>query len=227
MNRSQLRRVMRARRRQLTPQQQALAARRLMRLLRRQPLFVRSRHIAFYLASDGEINPAPLLELAWRAGKCCYLPALARGADGRLRFARYRPGSRLRPNRYGIPEPAITAGNCLPAAALDLVLLPLVAFDPSGARLGMGGGYYDRTFAFKQRLPAQQPYLLGLAHQCQQVEALATAHWDIPLHAVATDGGLIPCTASANRRNFSPGDRRWQSPKSGERLSKLAILDSR
>ena len=207
MNKSHLRRELRARRRQLTPHQQTVAAGYLQRLLRRQPLFIRSRRIAFYLANDGEINPAPLLDWARRLGKHCYLPALDPCAAGRLRFVRYNTGSRLRPNRYGIPEPLLSRGDILPAAALDLVFLPLVGFDASGARLGMGGGYYDRTFAFKRSNTAHKPYLLGLAHRCQQVDNLETAHWDIPLHAVATDGGLIIGAGTASRRSFRPGDR--------------------
>lgn len=204
---------MRERRRKLTALQQRVAAARLCRLLKRQPLFMRSRHIAFYLANDGEIDPAPLLAFARRTGKRCYLPALQQGGQRGLRFVRYEAGSQLRPNRYGIPEPPARPGNCLPATALDLVLLPLVAFDRSGARLGMGGGYYDRTFAFKTQAHRAgsyryRPYLLGLAHHCQQAASLATAHWDIPLYGVATDSGLIACTDSVRQHNFRVEDIR-------------------
>jgi 5-formyltetrahydrofolate cyclo-ligase len=83
------------------------------------------------------------------------------------------------------------------AQLLDVVLMPLVGFDRTGARLGMGGGFYDATFAFKQKLSTGsktstgKPALIGLAHACQQVESLATDTWDIPLFAIATDKEII------------------------------------
>lgn len=199
--RLQLRRQLRARRRALSTNQQALAARRLQRLLCRQPVFWRSRHLALYLPNDGEIDPRPLLLAALALGKTCYLPVL-RGANyNSLYFVRFRPDTPLQRNRFGIPEPR-TGGRRLAPALLDLVLMPLVGFDRRGGRLGMGGGFYDRTFAFRQRRASHKPVLLGLAHSCQEVDALPVAAWDIPLDAIVTEHQIIPCRAASAARDF-------------------------
>lgn len=205
--RQALRREMRRRRRALSPQEQNRAALQLSRLLVRQPLFVRSRNIALYLANDGEICPRFVLQKALAMGKRCYLPVLQPGARNRLWFARYQQGTPLFNNRFGIPEPLPALSTLCRAPQLDLVLMPLVAFDRRGGRLGMGGGFYDRTFAFKQKVNAHKPYLLGLAHQCQEVPALDLAHWDIPLHGIATDKGLVVNNRAGNQRDFTVRDQ--------------------
>jgi len=185
-----LRREMRQRRGSLSPRQQAQAAQRLCRYLARSALFVRSRYLALYWPNDGEIDPLPLAERAWAMGKHCYLPILHPIQPQRLLFGLWEPGQVLIPNRFGIPEPPLHTAQRLAADQLSLVLMPLVAFDRSGGRLGMGGGFYDRTFAFKRRRN-RGPQLLGLAHGCQEVGALTREAWDIPVDAVVTDRGWI------------------------------------
>lgn len=181
-----LRRQLRARRRALPAWQQQRNAHRLADVIARQPGFRRARHIALYLAGDGEIDPAPLGRLARQLGKHLYLPVLA--ADRSLHFVRWREGAPLRRNRFGIGEPR---GELVDGRRLGLVLLPLVGFDARGGRLGMGGGFYDRTFAqLARRDPRwRQPQLVGLAHALQQVEALPVEPWDVALAAVATERG--------------------------------------
>lgn len=210
-NRHAIRREMRRRRRALSPHEQDRAARQLERLLGRQPLFQRSRHIAFYIANDGEIDPHRVLRSALHRGKRCYLPVLHPTEAGKLWFLPYTPQTPLIANRFGIVEPALHAGRRIPAAALDLVLLPLVAFDRSGARLGMGAGFYDRTFAFKNGTKEraqrrQNPSLLGLAHSCQETARLPVAPWDVPLRAIATESGIVVCDNQASGRDFLQRD---------------------
>jgi len=183
---------MRLRRRALTPREQRQAAERLARHLTTLPDFVRSRHIALYWPNDGEVDPRPLAQRAWQAGKECYLPVLHPFEGRLLWFARWRPDTPLHPNRFGIPEPDPMGEPRWRAPYLNLVLLPLVAFDRAGGRLGMGGGFYDRTFAFKNGGPGTiGPSLVGLAHACQEVPQLVRDSWDIPLNAVVTDRGLV------------------------------------
>ncbi|MDQ2076143.1 5-formyltetrahydrofolate cyclo-ligase [Marinimicrobium sp. ABcell2] len=194
----QMRRQMRARRRRLSPGQQRRAAHRLAKLLVRFPAFVRSRHIALYLPNDGEIDPRPLARLAWRMGKRCYLPVLHPLKARQLAFVRFKPDTRLFPNRFGIPEPAFGRNQWLAPHYLDLVLLPLVAFDRAGGRLGMGGGFYDSTFAFKRQKrwgPHRKPQLMGLAHSCQETKEVVRENWDLPLSAVVTDHEIIAARA--------------------------------
>lgn len=183
--RQTLRRQLRALRRQLSPQQQQQASRRLCRRLACTPEFRRSRHIAFYQAFDGEIDLLPLLRLALGSGKACYLPRLSRRHPRLLEFCRVRRCQPLRRNRFGIGEPGQRQAS-RKLEGLDLVLMPLVGFDHQGGRLGMGGGFYDYSFA-----RSRHPFLLGVAHQCQQVASTCPQPWDLRLQAVATDRNLF------------------------------------
>ncbi|MCJ8205000.1 5-formyltetrahydrofolate cyclo-ligase [Pseudomonas sp. RGM2987] len=188
LSRPQLRRLLRQARRALTPAQQKQAAYGLYRQLAQHPLFRRARHIALYLPNDGEIDPRLLLRAAQRRGKATYLPVLSPWPQTKMVFQRIRPGEKLRPNRFRILEPQINIARQRKVWALDLVLLPLVGFDDAGGRLGMGGGFYDRSLAYlARRRQWRKPTLLGLAHECQKVERLAQASWDVPLQGTVSD----------------------------------------
>jgi 5-formyltetrahydrofolate cyclo-ligase len=187
-SRAQLRRQLRAARRALSRSQQQSAARGLYRQLAQHPMFRRARHIAFYLPSDGEIDPRPLLRAAQRRGKATYLPVLSTWPKTKMVFQRVRAGERLRLNRFKIAEPRVNRHQQRKVWALDLILLPLVGFDPHGGRLGMGGGFYDRCLAYRAlRTQPQKPQLVGVAHECQKVEKLAMASWDVALAATVTE----------------------------------------
>lgn len=189
--RKQLREELRARRGALTPMQQQQAALGVLRQLMKLPVFMRSHHVALYIAADGEIDPAPIAQQLWKMNKYCYLPVLHPIKQRLLWFVRYQADTLLKPNRFGIPEPDPFHSHQLPANLLDVALLPLVGFDRSGARLGMGAGFYDYTFAFKQQKQKGRPYLIGLAHECQEVEKLDSANWDVPLYGIASDKEMI------------------------------------
>ncbi len=183
---------MRQQRRALSPQRQQAAALSLERRLGSHPLFLHSQHIAFYLPNDGEIDLRPLLHRALIMGKRCYLPVLSPLYHNRLWFAPYHQQSELVLNRFGIPEPAVNWAGMRPAWTIDLVLTPLVAFDRAGNRLGMGGGYYDRTLAYlRRRQHWRKPHLLGTAYDFQEVERLPHEPWDVPLHGIVTESSLI------------------------------------
>lgn len=187
-DRRTLRRRLRSARRALTPAQQHKASQDLLRQLVQHPLFRRSKHIAFYLANDGEIDPAPLMAAARRRGKHCYLPIVAGWPGDRMQFQRVDGQQRWARNKFGITEPIAERRRQAPAWRLDLVLLPLVGFDPHGNRLGMGGGFYDRTLAYRRRRQHwKAPVLLGVAHYCQKVPRLPIASWDVPLDGIASD----------------------------------------
>lgn len=186
--RPQLRRMLRKARRALTTSQQRQAARGLYKQLAQQPLFRRAKHISLYLPTDGEIDPRLLLRAAQRRGKATYLPVLSAWPRTKMVFQRIRPGEKLKPNRFRILEPRHNLARQRKVWALDLVLLPLVGFDDVGGRLGMGGGFYDRSLAYlARRNDWRKPTLLGLAHECQKVERLAQASWDVPLQGTVTD----------------------------------------
>lgn len=186
--RPQLRRMLRKARRALPPSQQRQAARGLYQQLAQSALFRRARHISLYLPTDGEIDPRLLLRAAQRCGKATYLPVLSAWPRTKMVFQRIRPGEKLTPNRFRILEPRPNLARQRKVWALDLVLLPLVGFDDVGGRLGMGGGFYDRSLAYlARRQNWRKPTLLGLAHECQKVERLAQASWDVPLQGTVTD----------------------------------------
>ena len=188
LSRPQLRRQLRKARRSLTRSQQREAARGLYRQLAQHPLFRRARHVSLYLPMDGEIDPRLLLRAAQRRGKATYLPVLNAWPRTRMVFQRVRPGEKFKPNRFRIPEPRINRAKQRRIWALDLVLMPLVGFDDEGGRLGMGGGFYDRSLAYRARRSTwRKPVLLGLAHECQKVERLAQASWDVPLQGTVSD----------------------------------------
>jgi 5-formyltetrahydrofolate cyclo-ligase len=155
-------------------------------------LFLYSKRIAFYVASDGELDPAQLLDAALNMAKQCYLPALKpdfhRPGCNALLFSQIGEGSHIVLNKFGIPEPDIRRQSWITCQSLDLILVPLVAFDPEGNRLGMGKGYYDRSLNFiSSKNCWHRPRLLGLAHECQRSETLVINPWDVPLDGVITD----------------------------------------
>lgn len=153
--------------------------------------FKRSKNIAFYLPTAGEQDPTEIIELALERGKNCFLPVLNHLYANRLWFVPYTTTSCLYPNKFGILEPEHHPNQRIPTWRLDLVLTPLVAFDKFGSRVGMGGGYYDRTFAFlPHRKVQKKPILIGVAHQFQQTYKINSNSWDIPLSGVVTEQGL-------------------------------------
>lgn len=152
------------------------------------PRFLHAKRVAGYFGSNGEIDPMPLMAHAAALHKHCYLPVLHPFRTGCLWFCRWHPGDQLQLNRYGIPEPVPSAGALISARWLDLVVVPLLGFDPACHRLGMGGGYYDRTFSFARRHRlASRPFLLGVAHEVQRVDALPSRPWDVQLDCIVTD----------------------------------------
>lgn len=190
LTRSQLRRTLRQQRRNLPPMAQRRAALALYRQLAQHPLFRRARHVALYLANDGEIDPYLLIAAAHAHGKQVYLPVLKSWPRTSMVFQRIDAHEKLARNRFGIAEPRRDSKRQRKVWALDLILLPLVGFDSHGGRLGMGGGFYDRSLAYRARRKNwHKPTLLGLAHDCQQVDRLSMASWDIPLDGTVTDQG--------------------------------------
>jgi len=185
------RRRLRSLRRNLPRQQRHAAALQVARQFPLASVFARHQRIALYLASDGEIDPELLLERLVAAGRQCYLPVLNRYRCRPLRFAKYLPGMPMRANRYGIPEPAVSPAQMLSAQSLDLIMLPLVGFDDAGNRLGMGGGFYDRSLAFMlHRGHFCRPRLIGLAYQFQCLDRLQDRPWDVPLDGILTEQSL-------------------------------------
>jgi len=184
-SRQAIRQLIRQGRRALTPEQQALFAQQAAARMMAYPPVVMAHTVALFLSFDGELDTQPLIDQLWRAGKKVYLPVLHPFSKGNLLFLYYHPRSELVVNRLKITEPKLDVRDVLPLADLDVLVTPLVAFDEQGQRLGMGGGFYDRTLQNWQQHGFQP---VGYAHDCQAVEALPVEKWDIPLPAVVTPG---------------------------------------
>lgn len=176
---------MRRRRRALPRLRRQVANQAIVRRLTALPAYRRARTLALYWPADGEADVRALAVHARARGKRVYLPAV--GHAGKMHFAPWPRGARLRRNRYGIPEPV--GGRRASAALLDLVLMPLVAFDRQGNRLGMGGGYYDRALAARRRRPMR----IGVAFALQEAAAIPAQPWDVPVEAVITEHGRRAC----------------------------------
>jgi 5-formyltetrahydrofolate cyclo-ligase len=183
-----LRRQLRAKRRMLTAAEQRRHTRTLAKILGKHRFYLRARRIGAYWAADGELDPFPLLRLAHARHKRCFLPVLRPHPRRKLWFLEYSPGDPLVKNRFGIPEPRLRNRRIRLPWVLDLLLVPLVGFDSNCNRMGMGGGFYDRTLSYlRRRRHWRRPLLVGIAHECQRVDALEANPWDIPLDLVATE----------------------------------------
>lgn len=189
MNKTELRRSIRARRRAVSADEARAAARRLLRLAMGHRLLPRARRIGFYLPMAEEIDLLPLINAALWLGRECYLPVVPRRSASRLWFSRLTPLPRWYENRFGIHEH--WSPHRLRAQRLDVLFMPLVGFDAQGNRLGMGGGFYDASLAYlRHRRAFRKPKLVGVAYDFQKVDSLPKEPWDVPLDAVLTDREL-------------------------------------
>ncbi len=189
MNRKSIRQLMRKKRNSLTSAEQRHHARLLRHILSTHPDFRFRRRIALYLPNDGEISPHLITEQLWLRNRQVFLPVLHPLRKNTLYFCCYQATSKLKKNQYGILEPAAPPTSYAAPWTLSAVLMPLVAFDRQGGRLGMGGGYYDRTFAFlhQRTFKKDTVKLFGLAHSVQEYPNLPIESWDVRLTHIATE----------------------------------------
>ena len=184
-DKAELRSTLRSRRRALPTSDRKTRSQAIARHAGDLPGWERAKHCALYLDSDGEVPTAALAESCRKAGKQLWLPVIIE--DKRLAFARWDADTELVSNRYGIPEPA--AGTERRALeAMDIVFLPLVAWDTRGSRLGMGGGYYDRSLAAAK---GELALKVGLAYTFQEVPELPREAWDQSLDFILTENGVV------------------------------------
>ena len=183
--RDTLRSSLREMRQELSPEQQETAAASLFSMLGNQDFFRVAQRIAFYQVADGEIDPRMLLDLALSEGKSCFLPIIQQDNPEFVSFAPYDADTELVLNKWGIAEPP--ASEVISPTNFDVVFVPLVVFNKDCFRLGMGKGFYDRTFSFKIFNRSSSPMLVGLAHESQLVDSFPVESWDVRLDAVATE----------------------------------------
>lgn len=200
-----LRQQLRTQRNQLTSEQQTLHALQALTYLQdfleklsTQNNLSHPLNIALFLAQDGELKTQSAIEYLWHCTEHhVFLPTLETKPDLHMAFVEYQETSLMMNNQFGIPEPQTSFDKHLTGQQMDIVLMPLVGFDSYGNRMGMGGGYYDRSFAFKLLLqdPASPTLLIGWAHSCQQASQLPNEPWDVPLDGIITERGFTLFTA--------------------------------
>jgi 5-formyltetrahydrofolate cyclo-ligase len=196
--RRELRQQLAERRRALSPPQRIAAAQGLRRSLEQLPEYFTDARVAGYWASNGELPLNLVIPPLATRGQRFLLPVLT--DERELRFAPWQAGDPVEPNRHGIPEP-VAPREWFAPFQLDLVLVPLLGFDRRGHRLGYGGGYYDRSFAFlKEQVRPTEPLLVGIAYDFQELDAIAAKPWDVRLDYIATDRELIDCNATEQDR---------------------------
>lgn len=200
--RRDLRQQLAERRRALPPAERIAAAQGLRRSLEQLPEYFTDARVAGYWASHGELPLNLVIPPLATRGQQFLLPVI--GAGRKLRFAPWKAGDQVQPNRYGIPEP-VDPPELFEPFQIDLVLVPLLGFDRRGNRLGHGGGYYDRGFAFlNEQVRPTEPLLVGIAYDFQELEIVNEEPWDVPLDFVATDRELIDCTLAQQDSETHP-----------------------
>ncbi|MDQ6647208.1 MAG: 5-formyltetrahydrofolate cyclo-ligase [Pseudomonadota bacterium] len=193
--RRELRQQLAERRRALSPPERMGAAQGLRRSLEQLPEYLTDARVAGYWASHGELPLNLAIPPLAARGQHFLLPVIGKGRQ--LLFAPWQSGEDVQPNRYGIPEPTDTR-QLLEPFQLDLVLVPLLGFDRRGNRLGHGGGYYDRSFAFlNDQVRPTQPLLVGVGYAFQELPKVDEEDWDVPLDFIATESELIDCHPQA------------------------------
>jgi 5-formyltetrahydrofolate cyclo-ligase len=191
LSRIELRTQLRERRASISAADRIAAATSLVERLEDIPEFITDTNVAGYWAIDGELPLAAIMGGLRARGQVYHLPVI--DEHKRLKFALWWPGMEIATNRLGIPEPVATDASLAPDA-LDVVLVPLLGFDRRGHRLGFGGGYYDRSFAFLRDLERpSKPLLVGIGYALQEIDRIEPEDWDVRLDYVATEHELIDC----------------------------------
>ena len=194
--RALLRARMSVRRNELDAKQRIASAAGVLRSLEALPEFMTDANVAGYWAVRGELPLNLAVASLARRDQRYFLPVT--GKARMLRFAEFQAGGALAPNRFGIPEPDVAEAALRDPQRMDVILLPLLAFDRAGHRLGTGGGWYDASLAFLRDAPRPAtPLLVGVGYGFQEVDALPAEAWDVDLDYIATDAELIACGAAA------------------------------
>ncbi|MXP67734.1 5-formyltetrahydrofolate cyclo-ligase [Pantoea sp. Aalb] len=183
LNRKKIRKYIRSLRRNLSIKQQEEAANLLAENANKFTIISNASRIALFLSIDGEINTYPLIKTLWKQKKQVYLPVIHPFMPDYLLFLRYIPETILTLNKFQILEPVFNITQIATLEQLDVILVPLVAFNHKCQRLGMGKGFYDRTL---QNWQQYHFVPIGIAHDCQYFDTIPAASWDVNLPYIIT-----------------------------------------
>jgi 5-formyltetrahydrofolate cyclo-ligase len=193
MSQIEIRKLLRSRRNALSTEQQVeheqYACHQFLQLLKGTSK--KNLKIGLFLSFDSELSTQLLINQLWTQPQVrVYLPVIETRDNLAMAFAQYQEHTPMKQNKFNITEPNIDICDHVEGMDLDIVITPLVGFDESGHRLGMGGGYYDRCFAEKRQAPLKTPLMIGWAHQCQAHTDIQVEKWDVNLDGVITEKGL-------------------------------------
>lgn len=190
LERNTLRRQMKARRRALSAFDRSSAAVQFATQVQRMRVLRPHARVAVYSAVRGEADPTEIVRLARRLHCTVYLPVIVNRRTGRMAFVKVDAATPMRRHRWGFIEPAHRARVAV--RALDVVLVPAVAVDERGMRIGAGAGFYDRLFHFRRYSRWRRPKLIALVYDFQRVHSLPAQPWDVPMDAALSESGLHP-----------------------------------
>jgi 5-formyltetrahydrofolate cyclo-ligase len=176
-----------AMRRALSPSEQLWAAQSVLAHLQKMPEFLNAKTIAAYCAFDAELDPALIINEAFLQKKAVCLPVITAAEKHRMHFFSYSRDEALIANAYGISEPSTAHKTPVSLGAIDIVLVPMLAFDTNKNRGGYGGGYYDRVLGGCEG----RPLCIGLAYDFQEQSVLTPGTWDVPMDRIVTPVGVF------------------------------------
>lgn len=189
-SRAEIRNFYRKVRQTLPTEAQNKASLSALQIILKNNLFDHANTVATYLANDGELDPTPIIKYLWSVKKQVCLPVLHPFNSGSLLFLKYTADTKLIRNRFNILEPSLDVTQVVPIEQIDVVLTPLVAFDNKGNRLGMGGGFYDRSLAKISSNKKSKTQIIGLAHEQQKSPSIPAEEWDIALEKIVSSTQL-------------------------------------
>jgi 5-formyltetrahydrofolate cyclo-ligase len=181
---NEIRKQCQSARRKMSSEERDIASGKIAETVIHSSWFQRCRTVACYLPMSVEVDTRRIIARAWRMKKRIFAPVTEK--NDAMTFRHMSVGTPLYQNNFGLYEPGDE--EIIDPRELDIVITPLVAFDSQNHRIGMGGGYFDRTFSFlRYRNAYLRPKLIGVAFACQEVEKIPANPWDIPLFGVITE----------------------------------------
>lgn len=186
LNKSDIRKTIRDHRKKLSFEETQSASQIISEKIFQHPAFLNSKKIALYISHENEIDVRLILNRALELKKSIYLPVLS--DENELAFYLINPSTQFIKNKFCIDEPAISNQTPISPTELDLMLIPMVAFDAQCNRLGRGAGYYDRALQFTKNLSRDvRPVLIGVAYEFQRVNQIVPEEWDVKMDFVVTE----------------------------------------
>lgn len=183
---TQLRAHFKQKRRNISTFRRKLLAQQAATHLQKSTIFKQAQNIAVYWPSAHEFDAQPIIQSIHQSNKNCYLPIVK--PNHAMHFAQYQRGQVLKPNQYGILEPDNL--KTIRRDLLDLIIVPLLAFNKRGTRLGMGGGYYDRFLAGRK---SRKPVIVGIGYKEQECANLTRQTWDVKMDKLSINGKIFNC----------------------------------